>query len=309
MEREELEIKDVERSFRQRMKDFFVGAKDKYYDIKLSMAEKKNMRIVRKEYKNEKKAARKEREIKRLEAENYNRLDLAKNIAYTSTHGVFACGFASIAIVSAVALTPINVFLALPLTAVTFGAAWFCKNNFNESKTEFKDMLEKYNENNKEAKELKQAEKEAKKAKKKAKKIAKKLDKANRPSLFERIVNKFKKHGNTYEELDKPEFDNEKSDEEELSIPEPEKIKKSKINGVTINPVTKKVTVSGLKIKRRKGLGIYEVILPKDDKMANSLADQLLKQYENKFGPMGITSDALNMYPWAWDNRPWPWEK
>ena len=36
--------------------------------------------------------------------------------------------------------------------------------------------------------------------------------------------------------------------------------------------------------------------------------EELLKQYENKFGPMVITSDALNMYPWAWDNKPWPWE-
>lgn len=36
--------------------------------------------------------------------------------------------------------------------------------------------------------------------------------------------------------------------------------------------------------------------------------EELLKQYENQYGPIVLSSDALNTYPWAWDNRPWPWE-
>lgn len=276
MEKELLDIKEVEVSFRERMKDFFVSIKDKFNNLKLSMAEKRNIRVVRREYESE-----------RLEEEKYNRLDLIKKFIYTTTHGIFACSFASIAIVSAVALTPINVFLALPLTAVTFGAAWFCKNNFNENKVSFKDMLEKYNKNKKEESKLKLAKKEAKKVEKKlakeikkdekktkkeAKTIAKKLDKGNKISWFEKIT---KRQDNLYEEINMPEVE-----EMNLEIPEPEKIKKSKIEGITINPITKKVAVKGLKIKNRKSLGIYEVIIPKNDKIANNLAEQLLNEYE-----------------------------
>ena len=36
--------------------------------------------------------------------------------------------------------------------------------------------------------------------------------------------------------------------------------------------------------------------------------EEILKQYEAKYGPIEMSSDALNMYPWAWVNRPWPWE-
>ena len=61
-------------------------------------------------------------------------------------------------------------------------------------------------------------------------------------------------------------------------------------------------------------LNLYLDVFP-DDRNALDLfnkyrkqKEELLKQYENKFGPMVITSDALNMYPWAWDNKPWPWE-
>ena len=32
------------------------------------------------------------------------------------------------------------------------------------------------------------------------------------------------------------------------------------------------------------------------------------KQYESKYGPFLLSSDALNSYPWAWNNSPWPWE-
>ena len=36
--------------------------------------------------------------------------------------------------------------------------------------------------------------------------------------------------------------------------------------------------------------------------------ENLLKEYENKYGPITINSDSLNTYPWAWDNMPWPWD-
>lgn len=36
--------------------------------------------------------------------------------------------------------------------------------------------------------------------------------------------------------------------------------------------------------------------------------EELIKAYENKFGPLTLSSDALATYPWVWDDRPWPWE-
>lgn len=36
--------------------------------------------------------------------------------------------------------------------------------------------------------------------------------------------------------------------------------------------------------------------------------NDLLLEYQNKFGPLLLNSDSLNTYPWAWDDRPWPWE-
>lgn len=61
-------------------------------------------------------------------------------------------------------------------------------------------------------------------------------------------------------------------------------------------------------------LNLYLDVFP-EDRSALELFNQyrkqkneLLKQYESKFGPMVLSSDALNTYPWAWDNKPWPWE-
>lgn len=36
--------------------------------------------------------------------------------------------------------------------------------------------------------------------------------------------------------------------------------------------------------------------------------NNLVKEYENKYGPLTLDSDANNTYPWAWDRMPWPWE-
>ena len=38
-------------------------------------------------------------------------------------------------------------------------------------------------------------------------------------------------------------------------------------------------------------------------------ADEYTKKYESKYGPLELTSNSLNTFPWAWDNTPWPWEK
>lgn len=61
-------------------------------------------------------------------------------------------------------------------------------------------------------------------------------------------------------------------------------------------------------------LNLYLDIHP-DDKNALSLFNQYrtqlneyTKNYENKYGPLLLRSNALESYPWAWDNNPWPWQ-
>ena len=53
-----------------------------------------------------------------------------------------------------------------------------------------------------------------------------------------------------------------------------------------------------------------------DDKKAlelfnqyRSLKEEYMKEYEKKYGPILLSSDCLNTYPWIWSIGPWPWEK
>lgn len=61
-------------------------------------------------------------------------------------------------------------------------------------------------------------------------------------------------------------------------------------------------------------LNLYLDVFP-NDRSAIDLFNQyrnqkkdLIEEYESKFGPLLLNSDSLNTYPWAWDDRPWPWE-
>ncbi len=62
-------------------------------------------------------------------------------------------------------------------------------------------------------------------------------------------------------------------------------------------------------------LNLYLDVYP-DDKEAINLfnqyryeRDQMVKNYESAYGPLTTTSDAMNAYPWIWNERPWPWER
>ena len=53
-----------------------------------------------------------------------------------------------------------------------------------------------------------------------------------------------------------------------------------------------------------------------DDKKAlelfnqyRSLKEEYMNEYQNKYGPLILSSDVLNTYPWSWICGPWPWEK
>jgi len=61
-------------------------------------------------------------------------------------------------------------------------------------------------------------------------------------------------------------------------------------------------------------LNLYLDVYPNDKEKIN-LYNQykrekeiLLKEYENKYGPITTTSDSLNSYPWSWNDMPWPWD-
>lgn len=34
----------------------------------------------------------------------------------------------------------------------------------------------------------------------------------------------------------------------------------------------------------------------------------LMKEYESKFGPLTLKSEAFDQLPWEWIKGPWPWE-
>lgn len=36
--------------------------------------------------------------------------------------------------------------------------------------------------------------------------------------------------------------------------------------------------------------------------------ENVSNEYQNKYGPLFVNSNASNTYPWAWNNSPWPWE-
>ncbi|MCI8547681.1 MAG: hypothetical protein HFJ38_02190 [Bacilli bacterium] len=61
-------------------------------------------------------------------------------------------------------------------------------------------------------------------------------------------------------------------------------------------------------------LNLYLDVHPKDNSMIKLFnnyrrkANQLMNDYENKFGPITIDSEALNVVPFAWEEEAWPFE-
>lgn len=62
-------------------------------------------------------------------------------------------------------------------------------------------------------------------------------------------------------------------------------------------------------------IALYLDIYPKDPDMIQLFnkykneTNRLVKEYENKFGPLFVNSNADMKVPWAWSKSPWPWEK
>lgn len=62
-------------------------------------------------------------------------------------------------------------------------------------------------------------------------------------------------------------------------------------------------------------INLYLDIYPKDKDMIEAFsnyrkqANQVMDKYEEMYGPLVVNSEANTVYPWAWDNKPWPWER
>ena len=61
-------------------------------------------------------------------------------------------------------------------------------------------------------------------------------------------------------------------------------------------------------------INLYLDVYPNDADMIQLFnqykteANKLIDEYQSKFGPLVVNSDATNKVPWTWDNSPWPWE-
>lgn len=61
-------------------------------------------------------------------------------------------------------------------------------------------------------------------------------------------------------------------------------------------------------------INLYLDIYPDDRDMIMAFStysketEKMLTDYQNKYGPILVDSEANMVYPWAWDNEPWPWE-
>ena len=62
-------------------------------------------------------------------------------------------------------------------------------------------------------------------------------------------------------------------------------------------------------------LNLYLDMHPDDESMITLFndyrerANQLISEYESKYGPLSISSDSLNQSPFAWEKDAWPWEE
>ncbi len=61
-------------------------------------------------------------------------------------------------------------------------------------------------------------------------------------------------------------------------------------------------------------LGLYLDVFPDNVQMIqlyNQFKEEkkkFMEQYEETYGPLTLSSRALQVTPWSWDEDPWPWE-
>lgn len=97
---------------------------------------------------------------------------------------------------------------------------------------------------------------------------------------------------------------------------------KSLYNGYKVNPMDLKPANEQAKMLTQldslcfatTDLNLYLDVFPEDKDMIqlfNQYRTQenlLMEEYQRKFGPITLSSNANNTYPFIWINSPWPWE-
>lgn len=93
-------------------------------------------------------------------------------------------------------------------------------------------------------------------------------------------------------------------------------------NGYKIDPIMLQASNEEMQLKlmldalcfAKEDLNLYLDIYSNDKDMIELFSQyteetrKILSEYEKKYGPIFVDSDANMVYPWAWDNAPWPWE-
>lgn len=61
-------------------------------------------------------------------------------------------------------------------------------------------------------------------------------------------------------------------------------------------------------------LNLYLDVHPDDRDMINLFnqyrvqLNDMKREYDSRYGPLLLSDDSLTAVPWAWNDRPWPWE-
>lgn len=61
-------------------------------------------------------------------------------------------------------------------------------------------------------------------------------------------------------------------------------------------------------------INLYLDLFPNDKDMIEQYnqyrmeSNKLMNEYQSKYGPIFVNSEATNKVPWSWDDMPWPWE-
>lgn len=90
-----------------------------------------------------------------------------------------------------------------------------------------------------------------------------------------------------------------------------------KVNPIELRPANEQAkmltTLDALEFAV-KDINLYLDIYPEDKDMIELFNqyrreyNHLLEEYQQQFGPITLTSDANQTFPFDWINSPWPWE-
>ena len=81
-----------------------------------------------------------------------------------------------------------------------------------------------------------------------------------------------------------------------------------------LNEQAKMFTTLGALEFAAHDIALYLDLHPEDRDMLElyndyrTQANQMREKYERQYGPILVSSNATNKFPWDWNSSPWPWE-